>query len=123
MTDTSKKKFTFVSRSAPYGLDRAHQCLEMALATAVFEQPINYLFLGEGVLQLVSKQDVRSLHNKALGNALEALDLYGVEKPCVDEEALESCGLDAEDLVVPVELLDQAAIRELLEDSDVVVNL
>ncbi|MEQ8954977.1 MAG: DsrE family protein, partial [Gammaproteobacteria bacterium] len=74
-------------------------------------------------LQLVPKQDVRSLPTKALGSALEALDLYGVEKPCVDQEALEACGLAVSDLVMPVELLDRASMQKLLKDSDVVINL
>ena len=45
----SKKAFTFISRTAPYGSNRPKMSLDAALATAVFEQEVNYLFMDDGV--------------------------------------------------------------------------
>ena len=71
----------------------------------------------------ISVQAFMVEHAVAEQCALEALDLYGIKKPCVDREALEEFGLTPDDLVVAAELLDSADIASLLKDSDVVISL
>ncbi len=118
-----KKQFTFISRSAPYGSNRPQLCLEMALATAVFEQQVNYLFLDDGVYQLLKEQNAEGIGSKTLGNAIETLDLYGIENVLVDEESLQARNLQADDLLLPVQLVQPADIHKLLQQSDCVFNL
>ena len=118
-----KKQFTFIARSAPYGTNRPQLCLDMALATAVFEQEVNYLFMGDGVYQLVSGQNAEGIASKTLGNAMETLDLYGIDNVLVEHEALSSRCLSEKDLLLPVKLVESVDIQSLLQSSDCVFNL
>lgn len=117
------KTFTFISRSAPYGSDRPRLCLDAALATAVFEQTVNYLFMDDGVFQLLANQNADGISSKTLGNALETLELYGIDQVMMLKDSLASRHLSSGDLLFPVQLLENAELRELIESSDFVINL
>lgn len=117
------KSFTFITRAAAYGSDRPRLCLDIALATSVFEQQVNYLFLDDGVYQLLANQDGAAIQNKTLGSAIETLELYGIEKILVDENSLRERHLQSEDLLLPIELVDEKSIGKLLDSSDYIFNL
>lgn len=119
----SKKQFTFISRAAPYGGNRPQLCLDMALAASVFEQQVNYLFVGDGVYQLLKGQNAEAIHTKTLGNAMATLDLYGIDNVIVQAEALVTRGLTSEDLLLPVLVLSGSDISALIARSDAVFNL
>ena len=119
----SSKVFTFISRSAPYGSNRPKMSLDAALATAVFEQEVNYLFMDDGVYQLLANQNAEPIQAKTLGNALETLELYGIDKVYVDSESLTSRNLQPEDLAISVSVVAAPEMRVLLNRSDYVVNL
>lgn len=122
-TTNKPKTFTFISRSAPYGSNRPRLCLDAALATAVFEQRVNYLFMDDGVFQLLANQNADGIASKTLGNALETLELYGIDQVMVLEESLSSRHISSEDLLFPVQLLKNADLVSLIESSDYVINL
>jgi tRNA 2-thiouridine synthesizing protein C len=117
------KLFTFISRSAPYGSCRPQLCLDAALATAVFEQQVHYLFVDDGVFQLLNNQQGDAIGSKTLGSAMETLELYGIEKVLVDSNSLDQRGLEDEDLLLPVERVSDEDIRSLIAKSDYVFNL
>ncbi|MCY4017439.1 MAG: sulfurtransferase complex subunit TusC [Gammaproteobacteria bacterium] len=116
-------KLLFISRSPPYGSGRARALLELSLAAAVFEQDVDMLFLGDGVYQLLRDQDGAAIESKTLGNALEALELYGIERPGVEAAALETRGIAAGDLVIEVEPLAADSIRRRIAAAGTVFNL
>ena len=74
------QSFVFVAKTAPYGSSKPQLCLDAALATAVFEQSVSYVFTGDGVYQLLKDQNAEAIQAKTLGNAMETLDLYGIEQ-------------------------------------------
>ena len=117
------KSFTFLSRHAPYGRDNAQICLELVLATAVYEQTVNYLFMDDGVYQLVDSQQPRTIHNKTLSANLQALSLYGVETVYVDSESLRQRRLSIDDLVIQVQLLSDDEVTAMIRTADVVFPL
>ena len=119
----TNKTITFISRRAPYGDSNARLCLEMALACAVFGQTVNYVFLDDGVYQLLKHQDARGINSKTLGKALETLDLYGIENVCVDADSLSERGIQGSDLVLEVEPVSRTHIAELIDQADTVFNL
>lgn len=120
---SNKKTFVFISRTAPYGSNRPQLCLDAAFAAAVFEQDVTYLFMGDGVYQLLANQNADGINSKSLGNALETLDLYGIEKVMVEADALQQRGLDETDLAIAATLVQAAEISLLIAESDCVVNL
>jgi tRNA 2-thiouridine synthesizing protein C len=123
MTKPQKQTFTFLSRVAPYGSNRPQLCLDAALAAAVFEQQVNYVFMEDGVYQLLKNQDGEAIQAKPIGNALETLDLYGIENVYVCNAALESRGLSLEDLVIEPKLASSEELKTMLSASDNVINL
>lgn len=120
---TATNNFTFISRSAPYGSNRAQLCLDAAFAAAVFEQQVSYLFMDDGVYQLLANQDAEAISSKTLGRMLETLDLYGIEDVMVLDTALAERELTVDDLLLPVTVIDAAAAKDLLARSQRVINL
>ena len=92
--------------------------LDMVLASAVFDQQIQLLFMDDGVLQLLNGQQPEALPAKSLAANLSALPLFGVEQVFVDAVALQARGLSAADLILPVTPLDQAQMQALIAASD-----
>jgi len=123
MSKARSGKLLFISRSPPYGSGRARALLELSLAAAVFEQDVDMLFLGDGVYQLLRDQDAAAIAAKTLGNALEALPLYGIERPGVEAAALKARGLATGDLVIDVEPLAADLIQRRIAMADTVFNL
>ena len=116
------KKFLYVNRKAPYGTIYALESLEVVLIGAAFEQDVSLAFLGDGVYQLVKGQDTKGLEVKNFSPAFGALEDYDVTKLYVEEEALQTRGLSAADLVVPVQVVSTQRMAEIMEDQDVVLN-
>lgn len=117
------KTITIISRAAPYGQNQPQLCLDMALASAVFDQRVNYIFLEDGVLQLLSSQNAESINSKTIGNALETLGLYGIENIFVDEDSLTQRNLHQSDLIMDVKIVPRSTISELVDQSNTVFNL
>ena len=122
-TNPTKSCITFISRSAPYGSNRANLCLDMALACAVFEQDVNYVFLDDGIYQLLKGQDGAAIQNKTLGSALETLALYSIENVYVDQESLKERDIDAAELLPSIKLIENDALSRLIKNADLVFNL
>ena len=119
----AKSRITFISRSAPYGNNRANLCLDMALASAVFEQEVNYVFLDDGVYQLLKGQDGTAIQSKTLGNALETLALYGIESVFADQQSLKKRSIAGMELLPGIQMIDSDALSKLIESSESVFNL
>jgi len=122
-TKPTKSRITFISRSAPYGSNRANLCLDMALACAVFEQDVNYVFLDDGIYQLLKGQDGAAIQNKTLGNALETLALYSIGNVYADQKSLQERGIDAAELLPSIQLVENDALSRLIKSADLVFNL
>lgn len=117
-----QKKFAFVNRKAPYGTIYALESLEVVLIAAAFEQDVSLAFIDDGVYQLVKGQDTKGVEMKNFSPTYRALEGYDIEKLFVEKESLAERGLTEKDLVVPVEVLDRAAMSKMLESQDVVLS-
>lgn len=118
-----RKTFLIISRQAPYGGYKAQQCLDIAMASAVFEQDIVFAFIDDGVFQMLPYQSPSSIDSKPMGAALETLQLYGIEKVYVDHSSLESRNLKLNDLVINAAAIDRRKFAELINKADCVFNL
>ena len=118
-----KSRITFISRAAPYGQNKANLCLDMALASAVFEQDVNYIFFGDGVYQILKGQDGSAIESKTLGNALDTLVLYGIEKIYADSQSLQEREISESELLSGMQIVNSESIAQIIESSDAVFNL
>ena len=116
------KKFLYVNSKAPYGTIYALESLEVVLIGAAFEQDVSLAFVGDGVYQLAKGQNTKAVEVKNFSPTYRALEDYDVTKLYVDEEALKARGLTADDLVVPVEVVNAQRMAEIMEGQDVILS-
>lgn len=116
------KKFMYVNRKAPYGTIYALESLEVVLIAAAFDQDVSLVFMDDGVYQLKKGQDTKGIGMKNFSPTYRALEGYDIEKLYVEKESLESRGLTADDMIVPVEVLDKDALTSMMEEQDVILS-
>ena len=118
MTDLQRKRLLVVVRHSPYGSSLARASLDVALASAAFEQPVHLLFMGDGVLQLLAEQDSHAMGVKNIGRLLGSLPLYDIERVYVDAEAARRYAIDLGNTPVAASPLDAAQMRQLMVSTD-----
>lgn len=116
------KRFLLVLRRAPVGGPQALEALDAALTVAAFDQPVQLLFLDDGVWQL--KRDQAVAGGRRVTALLGSLELYDIATPpWVEQESLTERGLTPQDLTIPVAVLARAQVAAVLDDCDVLLNL
>ncbi len=116
------KRFMFVNRKAPHGTIYALEALEVVLISAAFDQDVSLAFLDDGVHQLRQGQNAKALGMKNFAPTFRALDDFDIDKLYVEAESLAQRGLSAEDLIVPVEVVDRERMSALMAEQDVVMS-
>lgn len=116
------KKFMYVNRKAPYGTIYALESLEVVLIAAAFDQDVSLVFMDDGVYQLKKGQDTKGIGMKNFSPTYRALEGYDIEKLYVEKESLETRGLTADDLIVPVEVLSKDELTSMMEEQDVIMS-
>ncbi|MDO9142674.1 sulfurtransferase complex subunit TusC [Rhodoferax sp.] len=116
------KKFMFVNRKAPYGTIYALESLEVVLITATFDQDVSLVFMDDGVYELAKGQQTKGIGIKNFSPSYRALEGYDIEKLYVDQASLDQRGLTEADLLVPVEVLNDQQMGELMAQQDVVLS-
>ena len=128
-----KKQFMFVNRRAPYGSIYAQEVLEMVLISAAFEQHAAIVFIDDGVFQIKKGQDTAALGMKNFSPAYRVVemekhdadeddDIDMVWRIIVEKESMEARGLEADDLLVGVEVMEAEELSALMAAQDVVLS-
>ena len=118
-----KKRILIVLRHSPYGSSLAKAAVDVALATAAFEQRVDVLFAGDGVLQLMRDQESHGVGRKNIGRQLASLPLYDIERVYVDAEAAARYNLDTDNTPFDAQLLSPADMHQLLVAYDHLMGL
>lgn len=116
------KRYLIICRRPPYGESYARESLDVALATAAFDQPVALLFLGDGVAQLLNAHDSTELVEKSFEKQLSALPMYDINTIYVDVDALRQRGLTPDDLSLPAQTVSDIEIADLLKQHDIVLS-
>lgn len=116
-----RKRCLFILRHGPYGTQSGREGLEALLVAAAFDQAVSLLLLDDGVLHLLKNQN-DGCGVKDCSPTFRSLPLYDVETVWVDAVSLRERGLALEDLLIPVELVDGAALPALLAHQDCVLS-
>jgi len=125
MSDEVVKKFMYLNRKAPYGSIYALEALEVVLIGAAFDQDVSLVFMDDGVYQLKSGQKTAvdsGAGMKEFSKTYRALEGYDVEKLYVHETSMKERGLEVDDLLVDVEVLNDEQLADLMADQDVVLS-
>ncbi len=133
---STKKKFLYINRRAPYGTIYALESLEVVLIGAAFEQDVSLAFIDDGVFQLMAGQDTAAAGFKNFSRTYKALGDYEVRKLYVEREALEERGLTLKDLMPvtyedenedyaekpSIQLVGRAELAKVIAGQDVVLS-
>ncbi|MDY7076682.1 MAG: sulfurtransferase complex subunit TusC [Chloroflexota bacterium] len=112
---------TVLMRKAPYGSVYTAEGFRSMMGIGVFEMDISVVFLDDGVYALVKGQNPAGLDMKPLGEGFPMLPDFGVTKFYVHNRSLSERGLTLDDLVIDVEVLDDAGVAQVFESSGVVL--
>jgi len=112
---------TVLMRRAPYGSVYPAEGFRSMMGIGVFEMDISVLFVDDGVYSLVKGQDPAELDMKPLGDGFPMLPDFGVERFYVHEGSLHERGLTVDDLVMDVELVDDAGAAQVMASSGLVL--
>ena len=116
------KNILIIIRQAPFSSTLPAAALDILLTAAAFEQELTLLFMGEGVLHLLSEQNATASGMRNISKALTSLELYDVEQIFIEEGALNSRQLENEKLVLQLDTLSLSQIAESIEKADQVFN-
>ena len=108
-------------RKAPYGSVYTAEGFRSIMGIGVFEMDISVIFVDDGVYALIKGQNPAKLDMKSLGDAFPMLPDFGVTKFYVHDQSLSERGLTVDDLVIDVEILDDAGVARILEECGAVL--
>jgi tRNA 2-thiouridine synthesizing protein C len=112
---------TVLMRKAPYGSVYTAEGFRSMMGIGVFEMDISVLFVDDGVYALVKGQNPEALDIKPLGDGFPMLADFGLEKFYVHDQSLSERGLSPDDLVMDVEIVDDAEAAKIIEASGLVL--
>ncbi len=118
MACSNKRTLLLVLRHSPYGSSLAKASVDVALASAAFNQAADLLFLGDGVLQLLPDQDSHRLGIKNIGRLLSSLPHYDIDSVYVDAEAVARYNMDLKKAPVATRELNQKELHQLMAEYD-----
>jgi tRNA 2-thiouridine synthesizing protein C len=116
------KKLMCVISHPPYADSHVLELLETAMVAAVFDMQVSLLFRDDGLWSLLKSQNADPLGQRTLSKVLLALPDYDVSSIYVCSDAMQDKRLNADELVLPVTLLDKSAQAGLMSEQDVVMG-
>lgn len=117
------KRIAFIFTSAPHGSTAGREGLDALMAASAYSDNIGVFFLGDGVFQLIANQQPDAILSRDYIATFKVLPLYDIEEYWVCQASLRERGLnDATAFVLPVQLLEPDAMRNKLDEFDVVMT-
>ncbi|MEN9534234.1 MAG: intracellular sulfur oxidation protein DsrF [Pseudomonadota bacterium] len=105
-------KIAFMCRRGPHGTSAGREGLDALLATSALTESLALFLVGDGVLQLVREQQPQTILQRHYAPTFKLLELYDIEEVYVCADSLTERGLTVDDLLIPVESLSRADIRD-----------
>ncbi|MGK9174305.1 sulfurtransferase complex subunit TusC [Yokenella regensburgei] len=117
------KRIAFIFTSAPHGTTAGREGLDALMATSAFTEDIGVFFMGDGVFQVVAGQQPGAILARDYIATFKVLPLYDIEACWVCQASMRERGLnEATPFVLPVQRLEPDALRNKLNDYDVVMT-
>jgi tRNA 2-thiouridine synthesizing protein C len=102
----TEKSVAIINASAPLSKVNAKDSLDVALIFGSYEQAISLYFQGEGVYQLIAKQQPELIQQKDFLKTLAALEFYDIENIYVCHDSLTKRGLSNNFSIENVQVLN-----------------
>ncbi len=108
--------YLIIQRQEPQTIEIFQENFEFILSFTAFNIPVNLLYCDAGVLHLAKSQD-------KLAATLQSLPLYDIPPPYVHATSLGHYDLQADDLSIDVELVDDATMIQLMSQFSRIIEL
>jgi tRNA 2-thiouridine synthesizing protein C len=118
----AKKSVAIVNASAPFSAANAKDSLDVALIFGSYEQAISLYFQGDGVYQLIAKQQPEFIQQKDFLKTLAALEFYDIENIYVCQHSLTQRGLTNDFSIENVAVLDRAEFSTSLHQHQSILR-
>lgn len=117
------KRIAFVFSSAPHGSTAGREGLDALLATSALSEDPGVFFIGDGVFQPLSQQKPDVILARDYIATFKLLALYDIENCWICAVSMRERGLPVDaPFVVDVEPLEPDALRQQLNDYDVILR-
>lgn len=119
----ARKSVLFIFTSSPQHGTAARDGIDTLLAYAAFEQPVAVLFLGEGIWQLLPRQQTELAGKKSIYKSLTALPMYDVNQIYIHDRSLQQRGLQPQQITFEnARYVGDEAMRALLRQHSLVLR-
>ena len=116
-------RIAFIFTSAPHGSSAGREGLDALLATSALTDDMGVFFVGDGVLQLLAGQQPAAILARDYIATFKVLPLYDIENCWLCAASLRERGFNAQtSMVLDVEALEPDALREKLNNYDVIMT-
>jgi tRNA 2-thiouridine synthesizing protein C len=122
MPHTSPKLTAILNSKAPYSSTAGKDALDIALIFGSFEQPTSLFFQGDGVWQLVQKQDGSIISVKDYLKTFAAFEFYDLENIYICQDSLIQRGLTDSFHIDQVQVLTKDEFAETLATHHTVLR-
>ncbi|MGL5334782.1 MAG: sulfurtransferase complex subunit TusC [Enterovibrio sp.] len=102
----------FVFTSAPFGSDFGREGLDALLAFANFSDEAALFFLGDGVLQILARQDSSKILVRDHVKTFKMLALYDISQSFICQASLAERGLSDASMLIDVTPVDPAQLAK-----------
>ncbi|KUI97116.1 sulfurtransferase complex subunit TusC [Vibrio sp. MEBiC08052] len=115
-------RLIYVFHHAPHGRSSGREGVDALLAASAYSENIAVVFMGDGVLQLLQGQETDDILSKDYAPMLKLLDLYDIDQVFVSQTALMQRGVTQDDLIIPVTIVQDQTMMEILHQADKVLS-
>ncbi|MCO4797750.1 MAG: sulfurtransferase complex subunit TusC [Colwelliaceae bacterium] len=122
MANIQSKTIAILNTSSPFGQSDAKDALDIALIMGSYEQKTHLFFQGDGVWQLITKQDPECINVKNFLKTFAAFEFYDLEKIYVCKKSLEQRNLPVKFHIDNVQALDIDDFSLALNSSDIILR-
>lgn len=110
--------FLYLFTRQAYGHSVAREALDMAMATAAFDQKVSIVFLQDAIYQLLNASDARSLEAKPHSGVINALPLYDIDGIYYLARDRQVRQISESDLVSHAAVISPSVLQELMSSAD-----
>ena len=114
-------QLVFIQTHAPHGSIMGQETLDACLMGSAFAS-CALLFIGDGIYQLLRRQNTQELGVKDYSVSYGVLQDYGVEAIFCRQSDLDSRGLTTADLVIEVQVINDSEARNVIKQAEQVLT-
>lgn len=105
--NSTSKSLAIINAKAPYSSTAGKDALDIALIFGSFEQTVSLFFQGEGVWQLIRKQDGSIISVKDYLKTFAAFEFYDIKNVYVCQSSLKERNLSESFHIDNIKVLNQ----------------